>query len=111
MAEQRIVGRDGTVTILSDSYGESAFIGPPNPAENPSKWVATKLTDEESELLTGLNAEQRRVAEAYLGHPKGEIVHVAKFGVWPTSKRVTYKDDVEKWKERVAAAGLVLPKR
>jgi hypothetical protein len=40
MAEQHI-GRTGTITITSDSYGWGSISGPATPPEDPSKWHST----------------------------------------------------------------------
>jgi hypothetical protein len=41
-----------------------------------------------------MTAEQRRVAEGFLGFPKGEMRTSVKFGAWPRATRVTGEHDV-----------------
>ena len=98
-------------TVVAGEYGDTLVVGPADRQEDPSKWVIEKMGDAEVLQLTGLNADQRTVAEAHLGFPKGQRVTVQKFGAWPTYRRTTLKKHVMAWLEHVAAAGLTPPKK
>ena len=43
--ETRIPGRGGSVTIVSDSYGQTVQVGPPDVSDDPTRWHPVTLDE------------------------------------------------------------------
>jgi hypothetical protein len=105
MAElKRIPHADGSVTIISDSYGESVVRGPASRPEDPSRWKITWLREPETKQLCGLNDAQFETARAYLGFPEPRIVQTTD---WFPKRFAEWKEDnVRTWLGRMRSLNL-----
>ena len=107
MSEQRIPGRDGSVSVVSDSYGTTVVTGPPEPAEDPSKWQSKTHTDDEIKKLLNITQEQLDMARGFLGFPGGTLATSVKFSLRGQRQILkTSAAKVEAWAERVRSLNL-----
>ena len=107
MSETRIPGRDGSTTIVTDSYAPFGEIqtGPPARPE-PARVEPVRLTDTAvCKRYRGMTPEKLRVARARLGFPNGELLTTTS---WPSNQvRKTWLKDIEKWEEAAREVGLL----
>ena len=69
MAEQRIPGRNGGATIISDSYAPFGVIqGPAEPADNPEKYRTVLLDDDK--VCKRYNWNRQQLSDA-IAHKEG----------------------------------------
>jgi len=112
MAEQRIPGRDGTTTIISDSFAPYGSIpGTPTPVEDPSKWREQTLSEAEVLARYRWTPEQLVVAREHGGFPWGELKTDAtlRFGISVffkgTPRRETRAADLDNYDQAMTALG------
>jgi hypothetical protein len=90
MAEQRLPGRDGTVTVIHDSNAPFGEInGVPEPPDDPSKWHSKRIKDIDYQKRRGWTDEQFATARDYCGFPAGQLMQRAKRFSWTRSGRNT----------------------
>ena len=108
MADQIIPGRHSFGTLVSDSYGASIHTAPPEPPEDPSRWKAAQLTDDEICDGRGWTRQQLGIARAQLNFPVGR--EFVKHDRWSWRNRYFRKtdlEDIQRWEEHARACGLL----
>jgi hypothetical protein len=102
MAVQHIPGRNGTITVINDSYAPFGEIaGPAEPAEDPSRYrPSRKMWKSDVLRKQQWTAEQLETAIAYRGFPKGaEAWRPRGFGAWHRPDTQWNEREIDRWNE------------
>ena len=108
----KIPGRDGSVTLISDSYAPFGTIQPgPTVAEDPSKWEIRWLDEADIQRRYRWTSEQIDDAIALVTFPKPYVSTTTQFGSFQLKRTRRWREnDLSKWDERIASLGLVRSK-
>ena len=106
MAEQRIVGRDGTITIISDSWAPFGTLsGPPTPAEDSSKWKVVKWKYDDVITRYGWGDDDYAQARARCGFPEPRNKELGRAHMYWSAEKVL------EWEAGIRTMAARLPKR
>jgi hypothetical protein len=113
MANQISPGRDGSMTVYSDTYalhGE-LIVGPPTVAEDPSKWHPVIV--EEAEVCKRYNATpDDLMAWRQFKFPTPRTKQIAsRFSWWTKVKRSYVEEDLDRWDDSIRDLAARLPKK
>ena len=117
MAKQRITGRDGTTTVISDSYAPHGTIvtGPPTPVEDPTRWQPKTLPlADVAKRYGGASADELLMAwPETAGFPKpAKVFTSSQFFAWQiTRSHVWTEDSLVAWEDMVRGIAARLPKK
>jgi hypothetical protein len=103
--ETRIPGRDGTVTVVSDSYAPFGSIaGSTAPAEDPAKWEVRWLNERDVKRLCLFTDEQFATARSFLGFPTPRVVTSVDW--FPRRTEQWRETVVRQWLDRVRSVNV-----
>ena len=112
MAEERVTGRDGSVTIISDSYGTTRAVGAPEPPDDPTRWSPPTLS--ETDLLKRYDCTKDQIDQWIIGFqfPRQMMTKSRlKFGSFvPTLQRIWSEEHVMQWEAEIRGIAARLPK-
>jgi hypothetical protein len=83
--EQRIPGKHGTTTVVTDSYGfGSIAVGPAEPPDDPARYVRKVFSERELCARYGVTPETLLgwCGEGPLAFPRPRVMKVAPPGTW-----------------------------
>jgi hypothetical protein len=112
--EQRIPGRNGTTSVISDGSvaGRSVSIGGPDPVDHPERWHPKDFTGDELARRYGVDADDIFDWETRFGFPRGEARQHSRFGVWRVRISRHYPQErVLAWEADIRTLVKRLPKR
>ena len=116
MAETQIVGRTGTISIVSDSFAPfgERIVGLPEPADDPGRWHPKMLS--QSDLKKRYGASDEELLELWplsCGFPKPTRTATRTFvASWRVEQiREWSTEKIDEWEAGIRKVSARLPKR